>query len=131
MSLQDEITAANKKFMSFFDNGDAKGVSSLYTEDCKIMPTGMPMQTGRDAVAKVFGSVMTDMGAKKVILAIQEVGPLTPGPDMAYERSTYEFFDDKGATIDNGKYVVIWKKVNGEWFLYTDIFNTNVAPSQK
>ena len=55
------------------------------------------------AVAQVFGSVMTDMGAKKVILAIQEVGPLTPGPDMAYERSTYEFLDDKGASIDNGK----------------------------
>ena len=54
-------------------------------------------------MAKVFGSVMTDMGVKKAVLSIDEVGPLTPGPDMAFERSRYEFFDDKGGVVDKGK----------------------------
>ena len=25
------------------------------------------------------------------------------------------------------RYVIIWKKKDGSWFLYTDIFNSNVA----
>ena len=38
------------------------------------------------AVAKVFGSVLTDMGVRKAVLSIDEVGPLTPDPDMAFEK---------------------------------------------
>ena len=43
----DEIVAANKVFMATFDKGDAEGLSMLYTEDCKVMPTGAPTMTGR------------------------------------------------------------------------------------
>ena len=28
------------------------------------------------------------------------------------------------------RYVVIWKKVQSTWYLYTDIFNSNTPPSQ-
>ena len=33
--------------MAAFDSGDAEGLSKLYTEDCKVMPTGAPVQCGR------------------------------------------------------------------------------------
>ena len=58
-------------------------------------------------MAKVFGSVMTDMGVKKAVLSIDEVGPLTHGSDMAFERSHYEFYDDKGGVVDKGKLVEV------------------------
>ena len=31
---------------------------------------------------------------------------------------------------DRGKYIVIWRKVGGQWKLYRDIFNTNM-PEKK
>ena len=34
--------------MDFFDKGDPKGLSTLYTEDCKLMPSGAETQMGRD-----------------------------------------------------------------------------------
>jgi len=30
----------------------------------------------------------------------------------------------------HNRYVVIWKKVQSTWYLYTDIFNSNTPPSQ-
>lgn len=127
MALKTEIEAANLKFMSYYNNGNMESLSSLYTPDCKIMPTGEDVMEGRDAVQAVFQSVIT-AGGTNVTLTVDEVGPLGgPGMEleMAFERSHYEFKTAQGAVFDHGKYVVIWKKVEGKWMLYTDIFNTN------
>jgi hypothetical protein len=37
--------------------------------------------------------------------------------------------DGKGHVIDKGKYVEIWKKENGEWKIYADIWNTSLPPA--
>jgi ketosteroid isomerase-like protein len=37
---------------------------------------------------------------------------------------------DSGKVNDRGKYIVIWRKVGGQWKLYRDIFNTNM-PEKK
>ena len=41
-------------------------------------------------------------GAAKVLLAIDEVGPMGGG-DMAYERSHYTFYKSDGTVFDHGK----------------------------
>ena len=51
--------------------------------------------------AKVFGSVMT-AGAKEVLLAIEEVGPLDQ-TDYCYERSEYTFYKADKTVLDQGK----------------------------
>ena len=33
--------------------------------------------------------------------------------------------DAKGAKLDNGKYIVVWKKERGRWKLHWDMFSTN------
>ena len=43
-----EIEAANLKFMTAFGKQDATGLSELYTEDCKLMPTGTDVLFGRE-----------------------------------------------------------------------------------
>ena len=45
-----EIEAANLKFMTAFGKQDATGLSELYTEDCKLMPTGTDVLFGREGV---------------------------------------------------------------------------------
>ena len=45
-----EIEAANLKFMTAFSKQDATGLSELYTEDCKLMPTGTDVLYGREGV---------------------------------------------------------------------------------
>lgn len=49
----------------------------------------------------MFGSVMT-AGAKEVLLAIKEVGPLDQ-TDYCYERSEYTFYKADKTVLDQGK----------------------------
>ena len=46
--LKKEIEACNVKFMEHFGKNDMKGLSELYTEDCKLMPTGSETLIGRE-----------------------------------------------------------------------------------
>ncbi|KAJ8030080.1 hypothetical protein HOLleu_29658 [Holothuria leucospilota] len=99
-SLKEEIEAADRKFMDRFGAGDFTGLSNLYTEDCKVMPTGSPTLNGRAATAKLFQSVY-DAGSKKVKLVEEEVG--SAGGDVIYSRGLYTFYLEDGKEADTGK----------------------------
>jgi ketosteroid isomerase-like protein len=47
--------------------------------------------------------------------------------DLAYEMGTYSlaYQGDDEQLHDNGKYVVVWKKADGNWKAAADIFNTD------
>jgi len=120
------IAAGNKAFADAIRAHDSKALSMVYTSDGQLMPTGAPVQHGREAVAAVFQSVM-DSGVVDVDLVTEELGPMgAPGvtPEMVYERGLYTLKTATGIA-DAGKYIVLWKCVGGKWFYYIDIFNTN------
>ena len=123
-SLRSEIEKANAQFMTIFKQQDATALSELYSSDCKVLPTGCDVVEGKAGVAKVFQGVMS-AGAVTVELKTDEVEPLDANIGLAYERSHYTFYKSDGSVFNHGKYVVIWKKVDGKWLLYTDIFNSN------
>ena len=47
-ALQLEIEASNKKWMDAFARKDSKAIGDCYTEDGKVLPTGMDVVTGRE-----------------------------------------------------------------------------------
>lgn len=46
--MKGEVEAGNVKFMAAFEKQDAAAIGALYTEDCKIMPTGADTMSGRE-----------------------------------------------------------------------------------
>ena len=46
--------------------------------------------------------------------------------DDGYTVGAYTVTDAGGATIDEGKYVVIWRHVDGKWQMHRDIWNSNL-----
>ena len=56
---------------------------------------------------------------------------ISEAADMAYDIGTWSiaFTSDKGPAKDHGKYVVVWKKVGGDWKVAADIFNSD-GPGQ-
>ncbi|CAH1245001.1 Hypp7417 [Branchiostoma lanceolatum] len=119
------IDAQNEKYYACFKANDMKGVAALYTEDCKIMVTGMDTVHGREGVEKVVSNYRVAYGVMTLELKSEEVGPV--GGDVTYDRGTYTAKTKDGTVADTGKYVVVWKKVGEDWLLYIDIFNTNKA----
>jgi ketosteroid isomerase-like protein len=51
--------------------------------------------------------------------------------DMALDRGTYRLAiaPDGTTQSDTGKYVVVWRKIGGDWKAAADIFNSNLPAS--
>ncbi|XP_077982726.1 uncharacterized protein LOC144437619 [Glandiceps talaboti] len=106
-----------------YKGGDFKGLSELYTPDCKLMPSGTNVLFGREAVENAFRNFY-NTGAKSSSLHTDEAGQVR-GDDCLYERGHYQFYNEDESVREEGKYVVIWKKVNGEYLIDIDIWNAN------
>ncbi|XP_035692251.1 uncharacterized protein LOC118426823 [Branchiostoma floridae] len=70
--LKAAIGKQNQKFMACFKANDMKGVANLYTEDCKLMITGMDTQYGREATEKALAGVWTS-GARSLEWKSEEI----------------------------------------------------------
>ena len=62
------------------------------------------------------------MGIKGVKLKSREVEVMGT---TAIEVGTYVLSGADGDAVDEGKYMVVWKKDGKAWKLYRDIFNTS------
>ncbi len=108
---------------------DIAAIKNLYTADGLFMAPNAPPSQGRQAIGEAWrgllqlpGIVLT-FGATRI--EVSESG------DLAYDVGTYALgFDAESRRVsDHGKYVVVWKKVEGEWKVAADIFNSNL-PAQ-
>ena len=116
------IDASNKKFSEALAAGNAAGVAALHTEDAVLMPPNTEAVKGRPAIEKLFMAFVA-AGIKGVTLTSQEV---EAHGDTATELGAYSIKDATGKEIDRGKYIVLWKRVKGEWKLHRDIWNSNM-----
>ena len=106
--------------------GDAQRMADLYTREGQLLPPGADVVTGRDAIAEFWQGVF-DSGVAQVDLApvdVEEHG------DTGIEVGRLEIGDADGVTLDEGKYVVVWKREDGEWKLHRDIWNSSRAGEQ-
>lgn len=105
---------------------DAAGIAQFYAEDGAVMPPNMPKATGRAAIQKVWGDMMAAPGFDLTFSPEQIV--ISSGGDMALDRGTYRLTVSPGGTpqTDTGKYVVVWRKIGGEWKAAADIFNSDL-----
>ncbi|CAH1252959.1 uncharacterized protein [Branchiostoma lanceolatum] len=120
--LKAQIEARHEKFMTFYKARDAKGMASLYTEDCRFLPPGLDAHYGREGAEKLFVDEWA-AGGKTMELKVEEVGPM--GSDVIYERASFTTKCDDGSVFEAGKSLAIWKKVGGEWLIDIDIYNIN------
>ncbi len=115
------IEATNAQFMEAFSQGDAAGVAACYTEDAQLMPPNGEIVSGREAVQANFQEAMNEG------LNVQlETVELESHGDTAYEVGRAITTGEDGQTVDESKYIVIWKKVGDEWKMHRDIFNSNL-----
>jgi uncharacterized protein (TIGR02246 family) len=122
--LKSEIEAANGKFGAAYDKGDAAAIARMYTPNATVFPPGSDMVTGRDGIQKVWaGAIQSGMkftslqtvSVEQYGNAAREIGRFTADVPNA----------QKQMTKVEGKYVVVWKRVNGAWLLDSDIWNMN------
>jgi ketosteroid isomerase-like protein/peptidoglycan/xylan/chitin deacetylase (PgdA/CDA1 family) len=98
-------------------------MAKAYTKDGKMMPEGTGIVEGHDRIAKRW-RIPEDRAVEEHIVTPAE---LTVIDDTAYDHGYYEGstrMPDGSLVRWTGKYVIVWRKENGAWKMYLDIWNS-------
>jgi len=120
------INASNKEYSSCFASGDSVKFAGFYTSDACLNPPNMPRMCGSKAIMS-FLAMGTKMGIKGVKLTVDEV----MGSEAALaEIGHYDLMGDKNVSLDKGKYIVVWKMVDGKWKMHRDEWNSDMPAAK-
>jgi uncharacterized protein (TIGR02246 family) len=112
------VEAGNRAFVEAFLAGDARAVAELYTEDARVVAPGSPPAVGRAEIEAFWRGVIAS-GVKDVALSTAHV---EASGGLAVEDGTVRLVAADGA-VNESRYVVVWKRVDGGWRLHRDIWN--------
>jgi uncharacterized protein (TIGR02246 family) len=106
-------------FSEAFNAKDAARVAAFYAEDAIVMPPDQPMIRGRSEIEAYY-----TRGFRSEISGFH-LAPLESAVigGRAYEVGTSTLTEQRGTS--DGKYVVIYRRVRGEWKIAYDIFNND------
>lgn len=116
------IQKLSDQFAETSNKGDTAGVAAFYTEDAYLLPPGAEMAKGRSAVQSFWKAAAEQVG--NMTMTTVDVMPL--GENAAQEIGSFTLRTKAQPSQEmTGKYVVIWRRVGGDWKLATDIWNTD------
>lgn len=119
------VQAGGKEFSAAVTAKDAARVGALYATDAIALPPNSEMLKGQAAI-QAFWKGLIDGGLSGQVEAIET----ELDGKFGIEVGKYTIMDSSGKTVDQGKYVVVWKKEGGKWKMYRDIWNSNMpAPA--
>jgi uncharacterized protein (TIGR02246 family) len=117
-----DIAAVNRAFEEAARKRDTERLAALYTADAIVMPPDAPFVRGREDIKQIWGAAIQQMGLKEIRLNTLDLEVMG---DTGYEVGEAVLTLESGGVT--AKYVVVWKKVDGQWRLHRDIWNTKGA----
>jgi len=121
-AIRGVIEAGNKQWSTAFSTGDSAALAAMYTPNAQLLPMHTEIVSGREAIQQFWQGVMASgvKGAALTTLEVDEQG------ETAYEVGKYELRGEGNKVLDHGKYVVVWKREQGQWRLHRDIWNSTL-----
>ena len=116
-----ELAETTAAWEAAFDAGNIDALVELYSEDARLMPPNGQATLGRDAVEAAF-SGMLEAGLG---LDLQTVDTLAAG-DLAYRVGTFTMAAPDGSPVDQGKFIEVWRQIDGAWQMTNDIWNSDL-----
>ncbi len=123
--LKVAIESANARFAEAFSRRDVTTLGQLYTAEAEAFPPGTAPVRGRTAIQDMWKGLLS-MPVGRIQLTTVEVDG---NGETAWESGRYALLATNGSTMDEGKYVVIWKHEPDGWKLYRDMWSSN-TPQQ-
>ena len=123
-SVKAHISKMNESYSERFMSNDSTFYADRYCIDARVYSPGMPAVTGRDSIRSFFYNNGNNKEAKIELPA----GNIYGNEELVVEEGIYNFPDGKGGSVDKGKFIALWKKENGNWKLFREIWNTDLTP---
>ena len=109
-----------------FNQGDAARTAAHYAVDAEILPPRHPAIEGRPAITAFFQANID----KYISFGTDTQWSVVRG-DLAIEQGTYNVRNVRvGENVEAGKYLRIWKRTDGAWKLYRDMFSPDSTLSE-
>ena len=115
------IAETNKNFANF-SSADSMKIAHLYHSQAMLLPPNSEIISGMDKIAS-FVSGAAKMGVAGFKLSTSSVWG---DADLVVEEGAYEVIDKGGATLETGKYIVLWKEEDGQLKLFRDMWSANM-----
>ena len=95
---------------------DADGTLSFYADDAVAHMPGMPPINTKEGLRQAYQEFFTNMGLVSLQSTTTDVEVAASG-DLAVEHgvNSITFTTPQGEMKDAGKYLAVWKKVDGQW----------------
>ena len=108
---------------------NAEGALAFWAQDAVVQPAGAPQIQGRDAIRALYNSFF-GTGQLKHFEGTASQLEVSQGGDLAYEYGVNRMVlaGPKGDLLDVGKYLLVWKKIDAEWYIVALSF-TSDAPA--
>ena len=117
------IAESNTIYFTSFAKNQASIFADRYAEDACIMASNAPAQCGREAALNFFKDGYENYGIRDgKFVTINVFGD---GKEYATEEGLWQLFDANGKMLDDGKFLVLWKKTKSGWKMYRDSFSSN------
>ena len=114
------IERSNRRFEQAVAAGDADALAALYVENAIIMPPDSPPIQGRAAIRTYMAGLIAS-GVDGVDIQTVEVNRFD---DVAIERADLTI-SAGGKVVEQGKSLVVWRLVDGEWLFVRDMWSGN------
>ena len=107
---------------------DVEAAAMFWAEDAIVQGAAMPQIQGRAAVLELYRQYFQS-GMIKEFSGTMSHLEVSAGGDLAYEYGVNRMVlnGPDGDLLDMGKYLVVWKKIDGDWYIAALSF-TSDAP---
>lgn len=109
--FEKEIELRLRDYENLLQKSDSIALGEMYTIDAEIIPS----TAGRENIIKAFGSMIRDSITGKF-----ETTDLWGNDQLIVEEGKGVWYNKNNQVASRGKYLLVWKKDNGEWKILRD-----------
>jgi len=120
--LRKIIDEKNNTFTHAHITGDTAFLNNIFTQDGRVHAPNSEVITGRSAIAAINLEYIS-YGIKEFR---EETTALYGCGDYLINEGTYFMRYGKDSSSEKGKFINIWKKVNNDWKLHSNIWNSSM-----
>ena len=120
-----EIAEMNRQFEDAVGKSDSVAMVNLYADDAKWMNPNAPSVIGKQALTRELSKLLNaGIGSAKL-----NTTDVWGDENYVTEEGTYILNAKDGSQMDIGKYLVLWKRVDGKLMFFRDMFSSDLPPA--
>lgn len=106
-------------------------IMKYWDKDAIVQPAGMPQIQGTEAIIKLYHQIFEDTAKRLKQFTSSSINSsnitVARSGDIAYDYGTnrFVFAGAKGNMLQMGKYLIVWKKIDGEWYVSAISFTSD------